>query len=49
MTELAGLGLSIEAITDRLLEEGVRLFSEPFEKLLATIEDRRAAEHGLHP
>jgi transaldolase len=49
MTELAGLGISMEAITDRLLVEGLRLFSEPFAKLLATIEDRRAAEHGLHP
>ena len=49
LAELDALGISIDAITDRLLEEGVRLFSEPFGKLLATIEDRRAAEHGLHP
>jgi transaldolase len=49
MAELADLGISIDAITDRLLQEGVRLFAEPFAKLLATIEDRRAAEYGLHP
>jgi transaldolase/glucose-6-phosphate isomerase len=49
MNELAALGISIDAITDRLLDEGVRLFAEPFGKLLDTIEDRRAAEHGLHP
>ncbi len=49
MAELADLGISIDAITDRLLDDGVRLFAEPFAKLLARIEDRRAAEHGLHP
>ena len=49
MAELADLGIPIDAITDRLLDEGVRLFAEPFAKLLARIEDRRAAEYGLHP
>lgn len=49
LAELADLGISIDAITDRLLDEGVRLFAEPFTKLLARIADRRAAEHGLHP
>ena len=49
MTELAALGISIDAITDRLLDEGVRLFSEPFGKLLASIESLRIAEYGLHP
>jgi transaldolase len=49
MAELADLGISIDAITDRLLDEGVRLFAEPFEHLIARIEDRRAAEYGLHP
>jgi transaldolase len=49
LAELADLGISLEAITDRLLDEGVRLFAEPFGKLLDTIEDRRAAEYGLHP
>ncbi|HEX9049138.1 MAG TPA: transaldolase family protein, partial [Anaeromyxobacter sp.] len=48
MAELAALGISIDAITDRLLEEGVRLFAEPFEKLLAALDARRAAA-GLHP
>jgi transaldolase len=42
MAELQDLGISIDAITDRLLEDGVRLFAEPFGKLLATIEARRA-------
>ncbi len=49
MAELAALGISIDEITDRLLADGVRLFAEPFGKLLRTIEDRRMAEYGLHP
>jgi transaldolase len=49
LADLADLGVSIEEITDRLLADGVRLFAEPFAKLLDAIEDRRAAEHGLHP
>jgi transaldolase len=49
MAELSDLGISIDAITDRLLEEGVRLFAEPFGKLLATIEARRAAAAAAHP
>lgn len=46
MAELDDLGISIGEITDRLLVEGVRLFAEPFAKLLATIEARRAAAAG---
>jgi transaldolase len=49
MAEFASLGISIDAITDRLLVEGVRLFAEPFGKLLATIEARRAVAAGRHP
>jgi transaldolase len=48
MAELAALGISIDAITDRLLVEGLRLFAEPFGKLLATIEARREGA-GRHP
>lgn len=49
LAELASLGISLDAITDRLLDEGVRLFAEPFAKLLAAIEARRAAAAGPHP
>ena len=42
MAELAALGISLDDVTDRLLAEGVRLFAEPFAKLLAAIEARRA-------
>jgi transaldolase len=50
MAELAELGISMGALTDQLLKEGVRLFAEPFAKLLATIQKRRAAEahSGVH-
>lgn len=46
MAELADLGISIDDVTGRLLREGLRLFAEPFAKLLAAIEARRAASAG---
>ena len=46
MSELEALGISIDDVTDRLLAEGLRLFAEPFAKLLSTIETRRAAAVG---
>jgi transaldolase len=46
MAELAALGISIDDVTDRLLADGLRLFTEPFGKLLAAIEARRAAAAG---
>jgi transaldolase len=39
---LEALGISMEAVTDEVLAEGVRKFAEPFAQLLATIEERRA-------
>ena len=38
MDALEGLGISMQEATDQLLEDGVRLFVEPFDKLLAAIE-----------
>ena len=38
MAALEGLGISMQEATDQLLEDGVRLFVEPFDKLLAAIE-----------
>ena len=38
MESLAKVGLSMKDVTDRLLVEAVRLFKEPFEKLLDTIK-----------
>jgi transaldolase len=43
IAELAALGISLDEVTTQLLDDGVRLFAEPFAKLLATIEARRAA------
>ncbi|MGH9738223.1 MAG: bifunctional transaldolase/phosoglucose isomerase [Candidatus Acidiferrales bacterium] len=38
MRDLAGVGISMKAATDRLTEEGVKLFAEAFDKLLAAVE-----------
>jgi transaldolase len=49
LAELSALGISIEEVADRLLAEGLRLFQEPFARLLAAIERRRAAEAAGAP
>jgi transaldolase len=46
VAELGALGVSLDDATDRLLVDGVRLFAEPFTKLLAVIEGRRTARPG---
>jgi transaldolase/glucose-6-phosphate isomerase len=38
MNDLATVGISIEKVTDQLTDEGVRLFEEAFDKLLAAVE-----------
>jgi transaldolase len=43
MAEFAGLKLDMDWVTAVLLDEGVKLFVDPFEKLLADIEQKRAA------
>ncbi|MFQ5329256.1 MAG: transaldolase [Thermodesulfobacteriota bacterium] len=40
MKSLEQLGISMTEITDTLLCDGVRLFTEPFDKLLGTIEEQ---------
>ncbi len=42
LAALEGLGISMDEVTDEVLAEGVRKFAEPFERLLATIDERRA-------
>ena len=42
LVALEALGITMDAVTDQVLEEGVRKFAEPFRQLLATIEGRRA-------
>jgi transaldolase/glucose-6-phosphate isomerase len=38
MDDLARVGISMKAATDQLTEEGVKLFAEAFDKLLAAVE-----------
>ena len=48
MAALEAAGVSMKEVTDKLLEDGVRLFSEAFDKLLAAVEAecRKAADRG---
>ena len=43
LQHLAELGIDLDAVTDRLLEEGLRLFDEAFDRLLCVVEAARAA------
>ena len=42
MATLDRLGISLDEITDRTLEEGIQLFTDAMEKLLDAIARRRA-------
>ena len=48
MAALERAGVSMTEVTDQLLEDGVRLFSEAFDKLLAAVEEecRKASDRG---
>ena len=41
MEALEQVGISMAEVTDRLLKEGVQLFAEPFDKLLAAVDKTR--------
>jgi len=41
MNTLESCGISIQDVTRKLLSDGVRLFEEPFDKLLSSLEKRR--------
>jgi transaldolase/glucose-6-phosphate isomerase len=47
MSDVAGLGISIDKITDQLTQDGVRLFEEAFDKLLAAVE--KSTQGGTTP
>jgi transaldolase/glucose-6-phosphate isomerase len=51
METLEKVGISMKAVTDQLLEDAVRLFSEPFAKLLSIIEAKcnPNAPKGINP
>ncbi len=38
MADLAGVGISMKQVTDKLTEDGVKLFADAFDKLLAAVE-----------
>lgn len=46
LARLEEVGISLDQVTEHVLTEGVRLFVEPFEKLLKTIESRAAEIAG---
>ena len=43
MATLTRLGISMTEVTDKLTDDGVRLFAEAFDKLLEAVERRRAS------
>ncbi len=47
MQDLADVGISIDNITDKLTDDGVRLFEEAFDKLLAAVE--KSTQGGTTP
>jgi transaldolase/glucose-6-phosphate isomerase len=42
MAELASAGISMKEVTDQLTDEGVKLFADAFDKLLAAVEKQSA-------
>jgi len=43
MARLASVGISMQDVTDQLVEQGVQLFADAFDKLLRAIEQKRLA------
>ena len=46
LRRLEEAGISLKAVTDHVLREGVQKFAEPFDKLIAAIEAKRGAVAG---
>jgi transaldolase / glucose-6-phosphate isomerase len=46
MAALARCDISIDAITEKLVEEGVQLFADAFDKLLGAVAEKRASALG---
>ncbi len=46
LNRLEEAGISLNAVTDQVLREGVQKFAEPFDKLIQAIEAKRAAVAG---
>ncbi len=46
MLDLGRAGISMKAVTDQLTEDGVKLFADAFDKLLAAVEKQAKAAAG---
>ncbi|MYC87805.1 MAG: transaldolase [Gemmatimonadales bacterium] len=44
MAELAAVGIELDEVTDQLLAEGVEKFAVPFDRLLASLQERMASQ-----
>jgi len=49
MSDLDHSGISMKAVTDQLTEDGVKLFAEAFDKLLAAVEKQAKLTTGAAP
>ncbi|HET6933801.1 MAG TPA: bifunctional transaldolase/phosoglucose isomerase, partial [Candidatus Angelobacter sp.] len=49
MTDLEKAGISMKQITDKLLEEAIKLFDDAFQKLLAAVEIKKKIPNELKP
>ncbi len=49
MTDLQRAGISMKAVTDKLTEDGVKLFAEAFDKLLAAVDKQAKLATGAAP
>jgi transaldolase len=41
MDELAAVGIDMQAVTDELLDKGVKAFADSFQQLLDAVEEKR--------
>jgi transaldolase/glucose-6-phosphate isomerase len=48
MVALEGVGVSLGRITEKLVEDGIKLFADAFSKLLDAIEERRGSAYRPH-
>ncbi|MGE5323663.1 MAG: bifunctional transaldolase/phosoglucose isomerase [Actinomycetota bacterium] len=49
MGDLAKAGISMEQVTTQILNDGIRLFDEAFEKLLAAVEEKKTSPVKAKP
>ena len=45
-TTLARAGISMKEVTDKLTDDGVKLFADAFDKLLAAVDEKHARKTG---